>query len=97
MLIFIIAIVSSLILFVYFKVQQARVQGPMEKKFYAAKGSMCFGLFMLAFGMNSYMGLGTQVALFVAIVFILMGGANIFFGWQRHKEVKPYALKEREA
>ncbi|MBU9721132.1 MULTISPECIES: YtpI family protein [Bacillaceae] len=95
-MIFVILIIFSLIFFVYYKVQQARVGGPMERRWYAAKGSIAIGIFFISFGINSYLSLGSQVAAYVALLFVAFGLVNIIFGGKNYKNSLPYARKEIE-
>lgn len=95
MIIFPILIVVSLFLFVYFKVIQTRVKGPGERALYNAKSNLALGVFILAFGINSYITLQTTVAAVVALLFTAMGIVNLYFGFQRYKFYKPVAQKEK--
>ncbi|SDZ54729.1 YtpI-like protein [Evansella caseinilytica] len=88
--------VVSLVLYVYFKVVQARVKGPLEKGWYSAKGSIAIGIFFIAFGINAYLTLGTTIAAFVALLFVAFGLANVYFGWKQYRKLLPLARKEVE-
>ncbi|GEL07349.1 YtpI family protein [Salisediminibacterium halotolerans] len=90
-------IVISLVLFVYFKVNQTRSSGPAEKRSYAAKSSVAAGVFLAAFGINSFAYYLTGPAAFVLLLFVAVGGANIFLGIRNFKQLKPYVEKELAA
>lgn len=87
-------IFSSIVVFVYFKVQQSRGVGPMETRWHSSKASMSIGVFFIAFGVNSYVNLQSSVAAIVALLFVTFGAINIFFGYKHYKAVSPYAKKE---
>ena len=89
-------IIISLVIFVYFKVQQARVIGPVQKGWYAAKSSISVGIFFIAFGVNSYNSLGSTVAAYVALLFVVFGLINVYFGIKNHRALSPIARKELE-
>lgn len=94
MVIFPILIVVALFMFVYFKVFQSRADGPAESSLYNAKSNIALGVFILAFGINSYVTLQTTPAAIVALVFAALGIANLYFGFQRYKHFKPMVNKK---
>ncbi|WP_147803399.1 YtpI family protein [Alkalicoccus halolimnae] len=96
MIIFPILIIGSLVMFVYFKVNQARSQGPAATELYNAKSSICLGIFILAFGINSYINLQTTTAAVIALIFGVLGGANLYFGFKKHQHFKPLARSEKQ-
>ncbi|ADU31476.1 YtpI family protein [Evansella cellulosilytica] len=89
-------IVVSLVLFVYYKVQQTKGRGPMEKYWYSSKGSIAIGIFFISFGINSYNSLGSQVAAIVALVFVIFGLVNVIFGFKQYRTFLPLAREEVE-
>ncbi|WP_167553072.1 YtpI family protein [Evansella clarkii] len=89
-------IIISLVFFVYFKVQQAKVPGLMLKSWYAAKSSITIGVFFVAFAVNSYNSFGSQVAAIVGLVFVVYGIINIVFGIRNYRTYLPLARKEME-
>ncbi|WP_157812132.1 YtpI family protein [Alteribacter populi] len=91
-----IVIVVSLILFVYYKVQQVKATGLMEKRWYGAKGSIAVGIFIAIFGLNAMINFGTSIATFVGVIFIIYGGINVFFGIKNYQTFLPYAKQEAE-
>ncbi|MBU9712935.1 YtpI family protein [Evansella tamaricis] len=95
-MIFIVLIIFSLVFFVYYKVQQSRVSGPAERRWYSAKGSIAIGIFFISFGINSYLSLGTQVSAYVTVLFVGFGLVNVIFGAKHYKTFLPLARKEIE-
>ncbi|WP_179298858.1 YtpI family protein [Evansella halocellulosilytica] len=95
-MIWVILIFTSLVFFVYFKVQQARAVGPMEKRWYSSKGSIAVGVFFISFAINSYLRFETTVAAIVSLVFFAFGLINLIFGIRFYKTYLPYAQKEAE-
>ncbi|UCZ52269.1 YtpI family protein [Bacillus shivajii] len=95
-MIWVLLIFTSLVLFVYFKVQQARARGMMEKRWYASKGSIAVGIFFISFAINAYSRFGTTVAAFVALFFFAFGLINVIFGIRFYKTYLPYARQEVE-
>ncbi|SDN55457.1 YtpI family protein [Alkalicoccus daliensis] len=97
MIIFPIIIVVALFLFVYFKVAQSRGKGPGDSQLNNAKANISLGVFILAFGINSYVTLQTTTAAIIALIFAALGIANLYFGLQRYKHYKPIAAKEKKS
>ncbi|MDQ0255035.1 hypothetical protein J2S74_002417 [Evansella vedderi] len=89
-------IVVSLVLFVYYKVQQAKAAGFMEKRWYSSKGSIAVGLFFISFGINAYNSLGSQIAAIVAVLFVSFGLVNVILGTRDYRRFLPLARKEVE-
>ncbi|MCD8508672.1 MAG: YtpI family protein [Bacillus sp. (in: Bacteria)] len=92
----IVLIIVSLVLFVYYKVQQAKSPGMMQKRWYSAKGSIAVGIFFISFGINAYNSLGSQVAAYVAVLFVGFGLVNVIFGTREYRRFLPLARKEAE-
>lgn len=97
MIIFPLTIVVALFLFVYFKVAQSRGNGPGQTQLNNAKANMALGVFILAFGINSYISFQTTTAAIIALIFAVLGAANLYFGFQRYQHYKPLAKKEKNA
>ncbi|PTL39850.1 YtpI family protein [Alkalicoccus saliphilus] len=96
MVIFPVFLVASLVLFVYFKVLQLRTKGPGERELYSAKATIALSIFIITFGVNSYINLQTTTAAVVGLIFLVLGGVNLYFGIKRHQHFKPLALQERK-
>lgn len=94
MVIFPITIVLSITIYIYYKVQIARMKDPLMKEHTTAKGKIALGVFLVSFAINQYLFYQTQLALFVVIVFIIFGIMQFIHGI---KTTKFYGkqLKER--
>ncbi len=73
-----------------------RTKAPIEKKWISTKGNIAIGVFLVAFGINQ-LKFPTQVSIAIGFIFILLGGANIFFGYKAYKYYLPLAIEEAEA
>jgi hypothetical protein len=93
-MIFILLIFASLISFVYFKVQQSRGIGPLEKRWYSSKGSIAIGIFFISFGINSYVNLQTSTSAVITLLFVAFGAINVFFGYKHYRLVSPHVKDE---
>lgn len=92
MIVFPIIILLSLILYVYYKVAIIRSKDILEQLYLNSKGKILLGTFILFFGINQYLYYQTKVALYIAIIFAVMGIAQIVYGFRNamhyHKELK---------
>ncbi|MFA9558733.1 YtpI family protein [Evansella sp. AB-rgal1] len=93
---YIIFIIISLVFYVYYKVQQAKVPGYGQKRWYAAKANIAIGIFFISFGVSSYNNLGTSIAAFVALLFVSFGLVNVIMGFKHQRTYLPFARKEVE-
>ena len=86
-------IIISLVFYIFYKIKYFQATTPTEKKWVAKKGNMAIGVFLLAFGLNQIV-IATNVALFIGTIFILLGSANVYFGYQGYKHYLPYVVQE---
>ena len=93
-MILILLIFASLVSFVYFKVQQSRGIGPLEKRWHSAKGSIAIGIFFMSFGINSYVNLQTSVSAIITLLFVAFGVINVYFGYKHYRLVSPHVKDE---
>ncbi|MGM8213588.1 YtpI family protein [Virgibacillus sp. W0430] len=93
MVIFPIIIVLSIVLYVYYKVAIVKSKDRLEQAYFHAKSRICLGSFVFFFGINQYIFYQTKFSLFVAIVFMVLGGLQLFIGW---KETKFYRKQWKE-
>lgn len=93
---FIILIVISFMFFLYFKVKQWRTSAPVEKKWQQMKSSIALGSFVLFFGLNLAVLPRSKVDLIIGIIFVLVGGANAYFGYRGYKHLLPFVIEEAE-
>ncbi|UTR15593.1 YtpI family protein [Salipaludibacillus sp. LMS25] len=92
---FLVALIfASLVAFVYLKVQQSREEDILVKRSYSLKSSIAIGVFLISFGINSYMSLQSSVAAVVALIFLVVGSINVLVGWKQLRLLKNYAQKE---
>ncbi|MGM8366287.1 YtpI family protein [Virgibacillus sp. W0181] len=87
MVIFPIIIVLSLVLYVYYKVTLIRSKDRLEQSYLNAKSRIFLGSFIFFFGINQYVFYQTKLALFITIIFIFLGGLQLYTGW---KEARHY-------
>ena len=90
----VISIIGFLMIFLYFKMRQYRSTYEAVKHSYASKASMAVGLFMISFAINSYVQLQTTIAAVILLLFLAMGGANIFLGYKNFKALQPHVERE---
>ncbi|SDN05243.1 YtpI family protein [Sediminibacillus halophilus] len=88
MIIFPIVIMVSLILYVYYKVAILRSNDTLNQLYMNAKGKICLGLFVVFFGVNQYLYYQTQLALYIGIVFFLMGALQLVDGYKRARHYR---------
>ncbi|WP_181186281.1 YtpI family protein [Alkalicoccus urumqiensis] len=87
MIIFPIVIIFSLIAYVYFKVAESRHAEYTEREKQGAKANISLGLFIAAFGINSYVFYQTQLAAVIGLIFFVLGTANIVLGTRKYKQL----------
>ena len=87
MFIFPMLIVISAVLYLYYKVQILRTKDPLSQVYFNAKARLCLGALVFFFGINQYVFYQTRLALFIGIVFVLLGGGLFVRGF---KETKHY-------
>lgn len=78
--IFPIIIVISLVLYVYYKVAILKAPDGLTRGYYNGKSRICLGSFIFFFGVNQYIYYQTRLSLFIGIVFILLGGLQLYVG-----------------
>lgn len=88
MVIFPILIIVSFMMYVYYKVMIIRDKDPLTQEIKNAKARISLGIFMSVFGINQYLFYETTLALFIAIIFLLFGGLQLFDGYKRYVHYK---------
>ncbi len=86
--IFITIIVVSFILYIYFKVRIVSQKDPLYMRFTNAKARMALGIFIASFGANQYVYYQTQLALFICLIFIVLGIVQIVYGYKLYKHYR---------
>lgn len=92
MVIFPILIVVSVVLYIYYKVMILRTKDELTQVYFNSKSKICLGSFILLFGVNQYLFYQTKLALFVSVIFVLLGLLQIIRGF---KEAKHYRAEYR--
>lgn len=87
MVIFPIAIVISVVLYIYYKVSILRTKDALTQVYFNSKSKICLGSFILIFGVNQYIFYQSKLALFVGIIFTILGFLQMTRGF---KEAKHY-------
>lgn len=87
MIIFPILIMISIVLYIYYKVAILRSKDELTQVYFNAKSRVCLGSFILLFGVNQYLFYESKLALFIGIIFLVLGGLQINYGL---KEAKHY-------
>jgi Flp pilus assembly protein TadB len=89
MIIFPIVIVVSAVLWVYYKVAIVRNKGDgLTQSYFNAKSRICLGTFISFFGVNQYLFYLTQLALFIALIFLALGVLQIYVGFKEARHYK---------
>lgn len=91
-IIFPIIIVLSVVFYIYYKVAILKTKDDLKKAYFNAKSHICLGSLVLFYGINQYIFYETKFSLFVGIVFVVIGGMQLNFGW---KETKHYRKEWR--
>ncbi|KAB8138282.1 hypothetical protein F9U64_05690 [Gracilibacillus oryzae] len=97
MIIFPIVIVVSFILYVYYKVMIVRSGDMLIQEITNAKARISLGLCISFFGANQYLFYQTRLALFIAILFLVIGGIQGYAGWKRYRHYKSEFSKRETA
>lgn len=88
MLIFAIIIVISVVLYIYNKVAILRTKDELTQVYLNAKARFFLGSFIASFGINQYIAYQTRFILFISIVFILLGGLQMVYGFREAKHYR---------
>lgn len=89
MIIFPIIIVISIVLWVYYKVAIIKNKGDgLTQAYFNAKSRICLGSFVFFFGINQYLFYLTRISLFIGIIFLFLGGLQMYYGFKEAKHYK---------
>ncbi|WP_138415329.1 YtpI family protein [Aquibacillus sediminis] len=83
MIIFPIVIIVSLMLYIYYKVTILRSKDQLTQVYTNSKARIFLGIFIAFFGINQYMYYQTNIALYVTLIFLLLGIIQIYSGIKR--------------
>lgn len=92
MIIFPIAIMISIVLYIYYKVAILRSKEPLTQVYFNSKARICLGAFILITGVYQYTIYQTKLSLFIGFVFLILGGLQANRGF---KEAKHYRSEWR--
>lgn len=82
MFIFPLAIIFSIVMYVYYKVAILRSKDELTQVYFNAKSRICLGSFILFFGINQYIFYQSRFALFIAAIFLFLGILQIVRGYR---------------
>ncbi|RLL47874.1 hypothetical protein D8M04_00925 [Oceanobacillus piezotolerans] len=88
MIIFPILIVISIVLYVYYKVAIVKSDDGLTQHYFNAKSRICLGSFVFFFAINQYLFYLTRVSLIIGIIFILLGGYQMYYGLKESKHYR---------
>lgn len=78
-------IIISLVFYVYYKVSILRSKDGLTQAYFNAMSRICLGTFVSVFGINQYLFYETRLALFIGIVFLVLGIMQIVHGYKQAK------------
>lgn len=96
MLVFAGLIVLSLVAYLYYKTKQFRTALPIRRKWYSSIASLALGSFVLFFGINQIFLFQTMLTYIIAGIFIILGGALIFYNYKAAKHYHSFVEEEAE-
>lgn len=82
MLIFVFIIIISIVMFIYYKVSILRTKDRLTQEYMNAMARFFLGTFIVSFGINQYIAYQTQFILFISLVFLFLGGFQIYHGYK---------------
>lgn len=92
--IFLILIVVSISMYLYFKVKAVRAKAPYEKQWRNTKASISLGAFLAFFGINQIIQPRSTVEVIISIIFIALGLINVIVGMKAYKYYTPLVVEE---
>ncbi|MBY6035199.1 YtpI family protein [Fictibacillus nanhaiensis] len=92
--IFIIIIILSFALYVFYKVREVRAKEPFYKRWTGTKAKMALGAFLASFGLNELSTVEGRVQLWVGIIFLAYGIVLLWMGWKMYKHFLTLARDE---
>jgi YtpI-like protein len=92
--IFIILIILSFALYVFYKVREVRAKEHFYKQWTSTKARMALGAFLASFGLNELTAVEGRVQLWVALIFLAYGIVLLLMGWKMYKHFLTLAREE---
>jgi hypothetical protein len=94
--IFIILIILSFALYVFYKVREVRAKEPFYKRWTGTKAKMALGAFLASFGLNELTAVEGRVQLWVALIFLAYGIVLLVMGYKMYKHFLTLAREEAQ-
>ncbi|TDQ39129.1 YtpI family protein [Aureibacillus halotolerans] len=85
----------SLVAHIFLKAAANKEDSPYKKGVRHVYARFFLGLFIAFAGLHAYGTLGSQLALFICIVFLLLAGANIYAGVRQLKFIKSVNAQQK--
>lgn len=93
---FLVLIIVSFMAYFYFKTKQFRTTLPIQKKWYKAKAGVALGLFVVFFGLNTFVVQDTLAGYLVGVIFVIVGFMEAYFSFKRAKHEGKFVQQEYE-
>ncbi|MET3682638.1 putative Abi (CAAX) family protease [Alkalibacillus flavidus] len=97
MIILVTIFVVSIVFYLYFKVRILNYKNPLYMEYTNGKARIALGLFISTFGINAYGFYQTQFALFICIIFLALGIAQLTHGYKVFKHYREEIIKLQDA
>ena len=96
--ILIFSIITSIVLYFYFKTKQFRTTYmlPIRKKMYKSIAGSFLGLLLISFGLNQLVIFNELVNYIVATIFVLFGLYVLIFNYRAFKHYQKFVKEEAE-
>lgn len=85
---FAVIIIISVVFYIYYKVAILRTRDELTQKYFNSKARVFLGTFMFAFGVNQYIAYQTKFILLISVIFIFLGGLQMFDGFRAAKHYR---------
>lgn len=83
-------------LFIYYKVRIPKESDPLQQEIMNAKARIALGVFIGGYGINQYMFYLTKLSLYIGIIFVIFGIAQIVAGTNRFRHYRKEWKKRLE-
>jgi len=94
--IFVTLIIASFAAYFYYKTKQFRSTLPIQKKWYKAKAGIALGLFVVFFGLNTFVVQNSTLGYVVGAIFIIVGLMEAYNSYKRAKHEGKFVQQEYE-
>ncbi|WP_102026790.1 YtpI family protein [Salirhabdus sp. Marseille-P4669] len=93
MIILPILIILTLVMYIFFKVKILSLKDPLLMHFTNAKARLALGFLIAVFGINQYLFYETTLSLIIGIVFVVIGIAQLQYGFKLYRHYRNELLK----